>query len=145
MTRGKNMTKMVKTVKLYLNFTRSQIMTVIWLPVSSASYIAVVLGLDRAAGVSRNRARCHIAGVNPTTSPFWCQTVTGSNNNFAATTTRDKCFKMRLLGKLLRIFPSFKEAHFGVNQDVCPVEQLLQEVLSLPPFFTYFSENPTPL
>lgn len=46
MTESKNMTKMVNTVNLCLNFRRSQMTTVIWHPASSASHVAVVLGLD---------------------------------------------------------------------------------------------------
>lgn len=46
MTKSKNTTKMVKTVKLCLNFTRSQVTTGIRHPASSVSHVAVVLGLD---------------------------------------------------------------------------------------------------
>jgi len=48
-TESKIMTKMVKDVKLCVNFTRSQMTTVIWHAASSASPVAVVLGLHWAA------------------------------------------------------------------------------------------------
>lgn len=101
---------MVKPVKLCLNLTCSQMTTIIWHPASSASHVAVVLGLSWAA-----RLRCHAIG-HAVTSPFWCQTITSSSNNFSTTTTTtEKLLKMHLPGKILRIFLSFWEAYFGMK------------------------------
>lgn len=67
-------------------------------------------GLSCRGALSRNRGGCHIAAI----SPFWCQTVTSSNNKFLTTTT-EKLLEMHLLGKLLRIFLSFWETYFCVQ------------------------------